>query len=195
MSGTFDHRACGKLLKEARDERDATRAELAALRELLDEIGTLAANAPEDGDAFGVCEQIAMRIAAVDVPDSTPIAVRGVEALRTRELEPSPGQDDAGTGTALYLSAIARLSAGLREVGHACGRGDAPYAVAPLAAAALADVDRLQLPEPESVRVAARLAATLREIERANGGYDKGSNEHVTWEAATRALGDAGLAL
>ena len=38
------------------------------LRELLDEVGTLAANAPED-DAFAVCEDIAMRIAAIDVPD------------------------------------------------------------------------------------------------------------------------------
>ena len=43
-------------------------AEIMRLRELLDEIGTLAANAPED-DAFAVCEDIAMRIAAADVPD------------------------------------------------------------------------------------------------------------------------------
>jgi hypothetical protein len=42
-------------------------------RELLDEVGVLAANAPEDGDSFGLLEQIAMRIAAVDVPDTTPI--------------------------------------------------------------------------------------------------------------------------
>lgn len=43
-------------------------AEVDRLRELLDEVGTLAANAPED-DAFAVCEDIAMRIAAIDVPD------------------------------------------------------------------------------------------------------------------------------
>lgn len=50
------------------------------------------------------------------------------------------------SGTALYLSAIARLSAGLRDVQHACERGDAAHAVAPVAAGALAYVDRLQLP-------------------------------------------------
>jgi len=38
-------------------------------RELLDEIGTLAANAPEDGDSFAVLEDIAMRIAAHGVPE------------------------------------------------------------------------------------------------------------------------------
>lgn len=47
--------------------------ELAALRGLLDEIGVMAANAPEDGDSFGLLEQIAMRIAAIDVPDTTPL--------------------------------------------------------------------------------------------------------------------------
>jgi hypothetical protein len=46
--------------------------EVAALRELLDEIGVMAANAPEDGDSFGLLEEIAMRIAAADVPDSAP---------------------------------------------------------------------------------------------------------------------------
>jgi hypothetical protein len=54
------------LLDKARDEADR-------LRELLDEIGVMAANAPEEGDSFGVLEQIAMRVAAIDVPDSTPI--------------------------------------------------------------------------------------------------------------------------
>lgn len=39
-------------------------AERDRLRELLDEIGVMAANAPEDGDSFGVLEEIAMRIAA-----------------------------------------------------------------------------------------------------------------------------------
>jgi hypothetical protein len=39
------------------------------LRELLDEIGVMAANAPEDGDSFGLLEEIAMRIAAVGIPD------------------------------------------------------------------------------------------------------------------------------
>jgi len=47
--------------------------ELAALRELLDEIGVMAANAPEDGDSYGLLEEIAMRIAAAGVPDTTPI--------------------------------------------------------------------------------------------------------------------------
>lgn len=63
----------------------------------------------------------------------------------------------ADSGTALYLSAIARLSAGLRDVQHACERGDAPHAIAPIAAAALADVDRLRLlqpPPPEALDIA-----------------------------------------
>lgn len=53
-------------------ERDQARGQLAALRELLDEIGVMAANAPEDGDSFGLLEELAMRIAAfgtVDEPD------------------------------------------------------------------------------------------------------------------------------
>lgn len=44
-------------------------AEVDRLRELLDEVGTLAANAPEDGDSFGLLEEIAMRVAERDVPD------------------------------------------------------------------------------------------------------------------------------
>jgi hypothetical protein len=40
------------------------------LRELLDEIGVMAANAPEDGDSFAVLMEIAMRIAAHDVEAS-----------------------------------------------------------------------------------------------------------------------------
>jgi hypothetical protein len=48
-------------------------AERDELRELLDGIGVTAANAPEDGDSFGLLEEIAMRIAAASVPDSTPI--------------------------------------------------------------------------------------------------------------------------
>lgn len=43
-------------------------AETQRLHELLDEIGVMAANAPEEGDSFGVLEQIAMRIATADVP-------------------------------------------------------------------------------------------------------------------------------
>lgn len=65
------------------------------------------------------------------------------------------------TGTALYLSAIARLSAGLREVRHACERGDAPHAIAPVAVGALADVDKLQLPQPEPAVTVEALAAAL----------------------------------
>lgn len=59
-------------------ERDQLRArcddypELAAdrdrLRELLDEIGVKAANADEDGDSFGVLEEITMMIAAHGIP-------------------------------------------------------------------------------------------------------------------------------
>jgi hypothetical protein len=70
---------------EARADRDDYAARLRAadqswtrlsverdsLRELLDEIGVMAANAPEGGDSFGLLEDIAMRIAAVGVPDST----------------------------------------------------------------------------------------------------------------------------
>jgi alkanesulfonate monooxygenase SsuD/methylene tetrahydromethanopterin reductase-like flavin-dependent oxidoreductase (luciferase family) len=44
---------------QATEERDR-------LRELLDEIGVMAANAPEDGDSFELLEEIAMRIAAHD---------------------------------------------------------------------------------------------------------------------------------
>lgn len=47
-------------------------AENMRLRALLDEIGVTAANAPEDGDSFGLLEEIAMRIAAADVPDDEP---------------------------------------------------------------------------------------------------------------------------
>lgn len=54
-----------RLLNETRAERDK-------LREELDEIGVMAANAPEDGDSFGLLEEIAMRIAAHGVPDAAP---------------------------------------------------------------------------------------------------------------------------
>ena len=56
-----------RLRSECDDYPELT-ADRDRLRELLDEIGTLAANAPED-DAFAVCEDIAMRIAAHGVPD------------------------------------------------------------------------------------------------------------------------------
>ena len=73
------------LLADILDERDRARAqrdeakadwrevryERDKLRELLGEVGGMAANAPEDGDSFGVLEQIAMQIAAASVPDST----------------------------------------------------------------------------------------------------------------------------
>jgi hypothetical protein len=71
------------------DERDE-------LRKLLDEIGVTAANAPEDGDSFGLLEQIAMRIAAVGVPDSTPIDEwpdSARDALDAQTLHDSPGED------------------------------------------------------------------------------------------------------
>lgn len=47
---------------------DDAPAELAALRELLDEIGVMAANAPEDGDSFALLEEIAMRIVSAGLP-------------------------------------------------------------------------------------------------------------------------------
>jgi hypothetical protein len=55
------------------DQRNRVSETADHLREVLDEIGVMAANAPEDGDSFGVLEEIAMRIAAVDVPDTTPV--------------------------------------------------------------------------------------------------------------------------
>jgi hypothetical protein len=65
-------KALAELRRLAVDEEAAAEwqplRELAALRELLDEIGTLAANAPEDGDSYGLLEEIAMRIAAAGVP-------------------------------------------------------------------------------------------------------------------------------
>jgi hypothetical protein len=64
--------------------------ELAALRELLDEIGVMAANAPEDGDSFGLLEEIAMRIAAAGVPDEWPDPENPV-AGRTPGAAAAPG--------------------------------------------------------------------------------------------------------
>lgn len=72
-------------------------------------------------------------------------------------------QPAAETGTALYLSAISRLSAGLRDVRHACDRGDAAYAIAGTAAGALADVDRLRLPQSET-ELAAAMAVLQRDL-------------------------------
>ncbi len=46
----------------------------AASAQLLDEIGVLAANAPEDGDSFAVLEEITMRIAAHGIPDESAAA-------------------------------------------------------------------------------------------------------------------------
>jgi septal ring factor EnvC (AmiA/AmiB activator) len=54
-------------LKAADQSWTRLAAERDRLRELLDEIGVTAANAPEDGDSFGLLEEIAMRIAAADV--------------------------------------------------------------------------------------------------------------------------------
>jgi len=75
-----------RLLDEARADRDDYAARLRAadqswtrlslerdsLRDLLDEIGVLAANASEDGDPHGLLEEIAMRIAAHGVPGTEP---------------------------------------------------------------------------------------------------------------------------
>jgi hypothetical protein len=67
-------------------------AERDELRELLDDIGVTAANAPEDGDSFGLLEQIAMRIAAADVPiEEWPDSAR--DALDAQTLHDSPGED------------------------------------------------------------------------------------------------------
>ena len=52
---------------------DASTAGMAAergnLRGLLDDIGVLAANAPEDGDSFSVLEEIVMRVASAGIPE------------------------------------------------------------------------------------------------------------------------------
>jgi len=64
---------------------DKAHAEADKYRELLDEIGVMAANAPEEGDSFGLLEEIAMMIAAADVPDTTPIGEW-----------PDPGSPSAG---------------------------------------------------------------------------------------------------
>ena len=55
--------------EQAREALSAVMAEHRQLRELVDEIGVMAANAPEDGDSFAVCEEIAMRIAAHGIPE------------------------------------------------------------------------------------------------------------------------------
>ena len=64
---------------------DKARDEAERYRELLDEIGVMAANAAEEGDSFGLLEEIAMMIAAADVPDTTPIGEW-----------PDPGNPSAG---------------------------------------------------------------------------------------------------
>jgi hypothetical protein len=75
--------ALTRKVSEAEAERDDYAARLKAadqswtqvaterdgLRELLDDIGTLAANAPEDGDCLAVLEDITMRIAAHGIPE------------------------------------------------------------------------------------------------------------------------------
>jgi hypothetical protein len=54
------------------DTADRLRAQAARYRDRLTQVGTLAANADEDGDLFGLLQDIAMKVAAVDVPDSAP---------------------------------------------------------------------------------------------------------------------------
>lgn len=61
--------ALRKRLGEAAALHLLAAAERDQLRRLLDEIGVMAANAPEDGDSFAVCEQIAMMAAGAGVPD------------------------------------------------------------------------------------------------------------------------------
>ena len=65
-------------IEELRTQLAADMDEIERLRELLDEIGVMAANAPEDGDSFGLLEEIAMRIASRDVPDD-PAAAASTE--------------------------------------------------------------------------------------------------------------------
>jgi len=91
-SSVDDYRAALTAMQAERDDyaarlraTDQSWAKVAAecdrLRDLLDEIGVMAANAPEDGDSFGVLEEIAMRVAAASVPDATPGAAGSSAAL------------------------------------------------------------------------------------------------------------------
>jgi hypothetical protein len=65
------HRLTTEQLRDAYTENRSLLDRVDALRELLDEIGVMAANAPEDGDSFGLLEEITMLIVAAGVPDST----------------------------------------------------------------------------------------------------------------------------
>jgi hypothetical protein len=70
MERRADWEAAAQAVLDAQQRQPAPGAD--RYRGLLDEIGVMAANAPEDGDSFAVLERIAMMAAAADVPDSAP---------------------------------------------------------------------------------------------------------------------------
>jgi hypothetical protein len=94
------------------DQRNRVSETADHLREVLDEIGVMAANAPEDGDSFGVLEEIAMRIAAVDVPDSAPEAAAAPELAA----KPAPESGDA------YIAELIRQRDETRRLANTADR-------------------------------------------------------------------------
>lgn len=91
----------------------AATAERDRYRELLDEIGVMAANAPEDGDSFGLLEEIAMRIAGAGAepqaaaPRVYMTVMRGTVALRDAEIKRSHGE---ARGYRDALAQVARMA-------------------------------------------------------------------------------------
>lgn len=90
------------------------------LRELLDEIGVTAANVPEDGDSFGLLEEIAMRIGAAGVPDSTPGAEDEAGQLREELARIRERLRDLAAG--LELSASTSAPSKKSEIEQGCAR-------------------------------------------------------------------------
>lgn len=90
-------------IEELRTQLAADMDEIERLRELLDEIGVMAANAPEDGDSFGLLEEIAMRIAEP-------------AGLRAEAGPCEPGSVDIGEGTVWEdVKAAPELAAAMAE--------------------------------------------------------------------------------
>lgn len=90
-------------IRQLREQLCSALAETRQLRELLDEIGVMAANAPEDGDSFGLLEEIAMRIAEP-------------AGLRAEAGPCEPGSVDIGEGTVWEdVKAAPELAAAMAE--------------------------------------------------------------------------------